>query len=56
MVLMHIKIIKQYKIVEKDIYNFNETGFTIDMIATTKIITRSENAGCLVLMQSGNYE
>ena len=35
------KIIEQYGIADEDIYNFDETGFTIGMVATARVITRS---------------
>jgi DDE superfamily endonuclease/Tc5 transposase DNA-binding domain/helix-turn-helix, Psq domain len=39
-----------------DIYNFDETGFAIGLIATAKVIIRSEYYGRRSLLQSGNRE
>lgn len=39
----------------KDIYNFDKTDFT-NVIATAKVITKSENVNCPVFMQSNDYE
>jgi hypothetical protein len=32
----------QYGIALEDIYNFNETGFVIGLVATAKVVTRAE--------------
>jgi len=37
------------------IYNFDKTDFT-NVIATAKVITKSENVNCPVFMQCNNYE
>ena len=31
--------IEEWEIINKDIYNFNETGFAMSIIATAKVIT-----------------
>jgi hypothetical protein len=48
--------IMQYGILQEDIYNFDETGFAMGLIATAKVITRAETAGRPVLVQPGNRE
>jgi hypothetical protein len=47
--------IEKYRILEDDIYNFNETGFQIGVILIAKVITRAERARP-VLIQPGNQE
>jgi hypothetical protein len=32
----------QYGILNEDIYNFDETGFAVGIIATAKVVTMSE--------------
>jgi hypothetical protein len=44
------KTIIQYSINSDDIYNFDETGFAIGLIATAKVITRREFSGRRVLL------
>jgi hypothetical protein len=39
-----------------DIYNFDETGFAMGLIATAKVITRAEYYGRRSLLQPGNRE
>ena len=39
------EIIAKYGILTKDIYNFDETGFAMDVIAATKVVTRSDYYG-----------
>ena len=39
------KTIEQYKIVKENIYNFDETGFAISMIATARVITQNSTKG-----------
>jgi predicted HTH domain antitoxin len=46
----------QYSISHEDIYNFDETGFTIGLIATTKVVTRANIPGKPHLIQPGNRE
>jgi hypothetical protein len=48
------KTIIQYGIDPDDIYNFDETGFAMGLIATAKIVTRAEYYGRRVLLQPGN--
>ena len=50
------KTILQFRIDPDNVYNFDETGFAIGLIATTKVITRSEYYGRRVLLQPGNRE
>lgn len=38
-------IIGKYSIAEGDIFNFGENGFTMDLTATAKVITRGEFSG-----------
>jgi len=48
--------ILQYGIDPDDIYNFDETGFAMGLIATTKLVTRAEYYGRRSLLQPGNRE
>ncbi|GMG14126.1 unnamed protein product [Aspergillus oryzae] len=48
--------IMQYGIQPDDIYNFDETGFAMGLISTTKVVTRAELAGRPFLLQPGNRE
>ena len=50
------KTILQYGIDPDDIYNFDETGFAMGLIATAKVITRREYYGRRALLQPGNRE
>jgi hypothetical protein len=50
------KAIIDYGIVDDDIYNFDETGFAMGIIATAKVITLTANIGRPVLLQPGNRE
>jgi hypothetical protein len=50
------KTIVQYGINPDDIYNFDETGFAMGLIATAKVITRREFYGRRVLLQPRNRE
>lgn len=43
-------IIMQHGVTQEDIYNFNETSFTIGLIATTKIVTKAEMISKLFLI------
>ena len=49
-------MITKYSILEEDIYNFDEIGFQIGVIATVKVVTGSERAGRPVYVQLGNRE
>lgn len=46
----------KYGIIKEDIYNFDETGFLMGQISTTKIVTSSERRGHVKLVQPGNRE
>lgn len=46
----------QYSILDKDIFNFDETGFIMGVIAISKVIARSEMPGKPHLIQPGNQE
>ena len=48
--------IAKYGILEEDIYNFDETGFQMGVIATVKVVTGRERAGRAVAVQPGNRE
>jgi hypothetical protein len=48
------KTIISYGIDPDDIYNFDETGFAMGLIATAKVITRKEYYGRRTLLQPGN--
>jgi hypothetical protein len=45
-----------YGISDDDIYNFDETGFAMGIIATARVVTLSENIGKPVILQPGNRE
>jgi hypothetical protein len=47
---------KQWGILDQDIYNFDETGFAMGLIATTKVVTRADMPGKPHLIQPGNRE
>ncbi|KAG2001081.1 hypothetical protein GB937_010526 [Aspergillus fischeri] len=49
-------IIMQYGIVFEDIYNFDETGFVMGLVATAKVVTRAEMLSWPFLIQPGNRE
>jgi hypothetical protein len=40
----------KYGILEEDIYNFNETGFQMGVIATVKVVSGRERAGKAVVI------
>lgn len=48
--------VAKYGIQDKDMYNFDETGFMMGMISTTMVITSSERRGRPKLAQPGNRE
>jgi hypothetical protein len=50
------EIISQYGILEEDIFNFDETGFAMGLIATTKVVTISNMPGKPHPLQPGNRE
>ena len=49
-------VIMQHGIALKDIYNFNETGYAMGLVATAKVVTRADLAGKPCLFQAGNRE
>lgn len=52
--LLHLK--QEYGIVDNDIYDFDETGFTMGIGATAKVICSSDRSGKPSLIQPGNRE
>ena len=48
--------IAKYGIVEDDIYNFDETGFLMGMIASCMVVTTSDGRSKAKLVQPGNRE
>jgi hypothetical protein len=46
----------QYGITPEDIYNFDETGFAMGLVATAKVVTRAEMLSRPFLIQPGNRE
>lgn len=46
----------EWGILDEDIYNFDETGFAMGLIAATKVVTRSNMPGKPHLIQPGNRE
>jgi len=48
--------ITQYGIDNHDIYNFDETGFQMGVISTTKVVTGAERSNRPVAVQPGNRE
>lgn len=50
------KVKDQWGIQDEDIYNFDETGFAMGLIATTKVVSRAEMPGKPWLIQPGNRE
>ena len=48
--------IMQHVIALDDIYNFDETGFAMGLVATAKVVTRAEMTGWPFLVQPGNRE
>jgi hypothetical protein len=49
-------MIKKYRILPEDIYNFNKIRFLMGVIATIKVITGSEKSLRPKLIQPGNRE
>ncbi|KAL1955563.1 hypothetical protein VTO42DRAFT_8442 [Malbranchea cinnamomea] len=47
---------KKYGILPEDISNFDEVGFLMGIIATTRVVTGSEKNLCPNLIQPGNQE
>ena len=48
--------IEEWGIADEDIYNFDETGFVMGIIATAKVITLAEKQSRPNLVQPGNWE
>jgi len=46
--------IAKYGVAEEDIFNFDETGFQMGVISTSKVITSSDRKGRLRTKQPGN--
>jgi len=46
--------IAKYGVLKEDIFNFDETGFQIGVISTSKVITTSDRKGRLRTKQLGN--
>ena len=46
--------IAKYGVTEEDIFNFDETGFQMGVISTSKVITSSDRKGRLRTKQPGN--
>jgi hypothetical protein len=46
----------KYGVIEADIYNFDETGFQMGVISTSKVVTSLERRGRLRTLQPGNRE
>jgi hypothetical protein len=47
---------QKWGILDEDTYNFDETGFQMGVIATARVLTRSDRRGRPVLTQPGNRE
>jgi hypothetical protein len=53
----HVQDIKiQYGILDKNIWNFDKTGFQMGVIATAKVVTGTDRAGWPRTIQPGNRE
>lgn len=48
--------VEQYGIVPEDYYNFDETGFQMGIISTSKVVTGTDRAGRPRTVQPGNRE
>src|SRR5450432_1875627 len=49
-------IIAKYSIEEQDIYNFDEIGFQMGVISTTKVVTSAERSNRPIAVQPSNRE
>ena len=49
-------MINKYGIVEDDIYNFDEVGYAMGLIGTTRVVTSSDRRGRPVTLQLGDWE
>lgn len=47
---------RKYGIVPDDIYNFDEIGYAMGIIGTTRVVTRSDRRGRPVTTQPGDRE
>ncbi|KJZ68588.1 hypothetical protein HIM_12021 [Hirsutella minnesotensis 3608] len=47
---------QKWGILDEDVYNFDETGFQMGVIATARVLTRSDRRGRPKLTQPGNRE
>jgi hypothetical protein len=45
-----------YRILDEDLYNFDETGFMMGVAATSKVVTSSDTVGRAVVVQPGNRD
>ncbi|KAG2001207.1 hypothetical protein GB937_010394 [Aspergillus fischeri] len=48
--------IMQHGIAQEDIYNFDETGFAMGLVATARVVTRADYYRKASLIQPGNRE
>ncbi len=48
--------VAKYGILDQDIFNFDEAGFAIGVVATAKVVTSSERRNRLKTVQPGNRE
>ncbi|HEV7235717.1 MAG TPA: transposase, partial [Ktedonobacteraceae bacterium] len=48
--------VMEYGILPEDIYNFDETGFTMGLISTARVITHADVEGRPSLVQPGNHK
>jgi hypothetical protein len=60
LISLWFKLIKdtiiKYSVIEEDIFNFDETGFQIGVISTSKVITTSDRKGRLKTKQLENQK
>jgi hypothetical protein len=49
-------VIAKYGVVDSDIYNFDETGFMMGIIATGMVVTSTEGRAGVKMVQPGNRE
>jgi len=47
---------QKWGILDEDVYNFDETGFQMGVIATARVLTRSDRRGRPMVMRPGNRE
>lgn len=53
----HVQItIMQHGIAHENIYNFDETGYAMGLVATAKVVTKAKIVGQPFLVQPGNRE